>query len=106
MVKPKPASGAEKTTQMMNYVGCVAEVRDKMMTVEVKNRFEAGEQLEILSPNGVHPFVPVQIIREDTGEEVQRVTVAGQRVRMPVSAPVEAGDYLRGINRSYDGEQL
>jgi len=66
-----------------------------MMRIEVKNRIDAGDRLEVLTPGGVRAFTAERIIREDTGEEVRAVTVAGLRVMIPSPFAAEAGDYLR-----------
>ena len=92
---PQPASGAGATTQTMRYVGRVLGTRDGMMRVEVKNRFAAGQRLEALTPGGVRELTVSRILREDTGEELPRVTVAGQRVLIPAPFAAEEGDYLR-----------
>ena len=92
---PRPASGADKTTWTMTYAGRVLEVRDGRMLAEVKNRFSAGEQLELLTPAGARVFTVESIFREDTGESVPCVTVAGHRVWIPVPFQAEPGDYLR-----------
>lgn len=92
---PLPASGAGQTTQTMVFTGRVLGTRDNMLRVEVKNRMEAGNRLEILTPEGVLSFTAEKFIPEDTGEEVGVVTVAGQRVMIPAPCSAEAGDYLR-----------
>ena len=92
---PKPASGAGKTTQTRIFTGRVLGMRDGMMRIEVKNRIDAGDRLEVLTPGGVRAFTAERIIREDTGEETRAVTVAGLRVMIPSPFAAEAGDYLR-----------
>jgi len=92
---PKPASGAGKTTQTRIFTGRVLGMPDGMMRIEVKNRIDAGDRLEVLTPGGVRAFTAERIIREDTGEEVRAVTVAGLRVMIPSPFAAEAGDYLR-----------
>ena len=79
----------------MQYVGRVLGSREGWLQVEVKNRVEAGDRLEILSPGGVRQLTISRILREDTGEELPRATVAGQRILIPASFPAEEGDYLR-----------
>ena len=93
---PRPASGAGQTTQTMNYIGRVLGMQDGMMKVEVKNRIEAGQEIEVLTPEDVFSFAVPGIIREDTGEETGCVTVAGAQVLIPVPFTVSSGDYLRG----------
>ncbi len=93
---PRPTSGAGSTTQTMNYIGRVLGMQDGMLCVEVKNRIEVGQKLEVLTPEEVFPFTVSGIIREDTGEKTGCVTVAGTLVLIPVTFTVREGDYLRG----------
>ena len=39
------------------------------MIIEVKNRMETGDRLEVLSPKGNHSFEAEKMIRDDTGNE-------------------------------------
>ena len=98
---PQPASGAEGFSQTAEFSGRVLGMREGCLLVEVKNRFHAGDMLEVLSPAGVHPFAVGQIFREDTGEPLAFVSVAGQRVLIPVDFTAEEGDFLRGPNRNH-----
>ena len=50
---------------------------------------------ELLAPAGARVFTVESIFREDTGESVPCVTVAGHRVWIPVPFQAEPGDYLR-----------
>jgi len=99
--RPQPSSGADGFRQTMEFTGRVLGMRDACMLVEVKNRFHVGDQLEVLTPSGSRALTVNRILRDDTGEEVSFVSVAGQIVRLPVNFEVEAGDYLRGPNRNH-----
>jgi len=99
--RPQPSSGADGFRQTMEFTGRVAGMRDQQMLVEVKNRFHVGDQLEVLTPKGSQAFTVQRIIKDDTGEEVDFVSVAGQMVRVPVDFTVQQGDYLRGPNRNH-----
>ena len=92
---PQPSSGAGHTTQTMQYVGRVLETREGWLRIEIKNRIDADDRLELLSPGGVQELTVSRILREDTGEEVSRATVAGQRILIPAPFPAEEGDFLR-----------
>ena len=92
---PSPASGAAKTEQTMLFAGKVLGTREGLLRIEVKNRFAVGDTLEVLTPGAVHPLPVRRILLEDSGEEVQAVTVAGLRVCVPAPFSAEAGDYLR-----------
>ena len=98
---PQPSSGAEGFSQTMEFTGRILGMRDGCLQVEVKNRFHAGDTLEVLSPDGAHAFAVTDILREDTLERLDFVSVAGQRVLLPAGFSAGAGDYLRGPNRNH-----
>ena len=98
---PHPASGADGFRQSMEFTGRVLGMRDHCLEIEVKNRFHVGDRLEVLTPQGVRSFTVKRILRQDTGESVAFVSVAGQRVLVPVGFEAGCGDYLRGPNRNH-----
>ena len=100
---PAPAGGAAGFAQEMEYVGRVEDQRDGMALLEVKNRFYAGDTLELLCPAGAFPFRAESITLAETGEKRDTVSVAGQRVLIPLPFPAQAGDFLRGPNRNHQG---
>ena len=96
---PQPAGGAGKTTQTMIFAGRILGRQGHMLRIEVKNRIEVGDVLEVLTPAGIRSCPVARIILEDTGEEVPFVTVAGQRIQIPADFSAEEGDYLRRPDR-------
>jgi putative protease len=101
--EPKPCGGAEGFTQSMEYVGRViasAKAGDEAI-VELKNRFYAGDSLEVLTPSGSHPYKPESIILKDTGEVVQTHGVAGTLITLVFAFDVLEGDILRGPVRNH-----
>jgi putative protease len=72
-----------------------------MAVVELKNRFFAGDDLELLSPDGVHPFRPEKMFLKETGEEVTTYGVAGTQLLMAFPFSVSEGDILRGPARNH-----
>ena len=98
---PSPMAGAAGFTQEMEYVGRVLSWRDGQAEVLIKNRFYVGDTLELLSPAGVFSFEASRITLADTGEETDTVSVAGQRVFIPLPYPAADGDFLRGPNRNH-----
>ena len=44
---------------------------------------------------------PLKIILQETGESVDTVSIAGQKVLIPLPFPAEEGDFLRGPNRNH-----
>ena len=98
---PSPMGGAAGFTQEMEYVARVEDWQNGTAALSLKNRFYVGDTLELLSPRGVFSFPVTRIIRCDTGEEVSTVSVAGQRVLIPLPHPAAPGDFLRGPNRNH-----
>ena len=62
-----------------------------------------GDTLELLCPAGAFPFRVESITLADTGEQRDTVSVAGQRVVIPLPYPAAEGDFLRGPNRNHQG---
>ena len=98
---PSPASGAAGFSQEMEYIARIADWRDGMAELTLKNRFYTGDMLELLTPSGVFPFAAGPIFLPDTGETVDTVSIAGQRVRIALPFPAAEGDFLRGPNRNH-----
>ena len=67
----------------------------------LKNRFHAGDDLELLTPNGVLAVKAVPFLREKTGEIVDTLGIGGEIVAMQVPHAVHAGDILRGEVRNH-----
>ena len=101
--KPNPCGGADGFSQTMEYVGRVAQGAStgNSARVELKNRFYVGDELEVLTPQGVFPYKPQEILLEDTGERVESFGVAGSMLKLHFPFPVEAGDILRGPVRNH-----
>jgi len=100
---PQPAAGAGGFSQEMEYVARVEKWENGLATLHLKNRFYVGDTLELLSPAGVFP-IPVESIQNaETGEYLSTVSVAGQRVIIPMAHPAGEGDFLRGPNRNHQG---
>lgn len=99
--RPEPSSGAGGFRQTMEFTGRVLGMKEECLLIEVKNRFHVGDALEVLSPSGSQAFTVSAIYREEDGQSVEFVSVAGQVVRVPVSFKAEPGDYLRGPNRNH-----
>ena len=105
---PAPMAGAAGFTQEMEYIGRVEGWENGIATVNLKNRFYVGDTLELLCPAGSFPFRVESIALADTGEAVDTVSVAGQRITLPLPHPAAEGDFLRGPNRNHrapDGNQ-
>ena len=98
---PAPAAGAGGFSQEMEYVARVDAWQDGVAALTLKNRFYVGDTLELLCPQGAFPFRVEKITRRDSGEETDTVSVAGQKILIPLPHPAAEGDFLRGPNRNH-----
>ena len=101
--KPANPGGADGFHQEREYLAHVVEgSRDGRGTrFLLKNRFKAGETIELLTPSGVHAFEAMPFLREKTGEIVDTLGIGGEIIRMDVPFATETGDFLRGETRNH-----
>ena len=101
--KPANPGGADGFHQEREYLAHVVEgSRDGRGTrFLLKNRFKAGETIELLTPSGVHAFVATPFLREKTGEIVDTLGIGGEIIRMDIPFATETGDFLRGETRNH-----
>ncbi len=66
----------------------------------LKNRFFAGEPLELMTRSGIRKVTASRMIREKTGEELDTLGIAGETILMDLP-PCDAGDLLRGPVRNH-----
>ena len=66
----------------------------------LKNRFFAGDELELMTPEGVRKVTAKPFVRENTGETLDTLGVAGETVRMELPGS-RRGDMLRGPVRNH-----
>ena len=101
--KPANPGGADGFHQEREYLAHVVEgSRDGRGTrFLLKNRFKAGETIELLTPSGVHAFEATPFLREKTGEIVDTLGIGGEIIRMDVPFATETGDFLRGETRNH-----
>ena len=97
---PQAPGEAEGFHQEREYVARVLSVREGEATLLLKNRFFAGEALELMTPEGVIPVEAEPFIREKTGETLDTLGIGGETIRMPLSG-ARAGDLLRGPVRNH-----
>ena len=70
-------------------------------TVQLKNRFYAGDRLEVLQPGATNVMIAPKFRKADTGEEMDTYGVAGTLVKMQFPFPVAEGDLIRGVTRNH-----
>ena len=100
---PKSPAGADGFRQSREYLARALEdcPEGHGCRFVLKNRFSAGEMLELLTPHGVKTFTAKPFIREKTGETVDAFGIGGEVIRLDVPFAVEKGDILRGETRNH-----
>ncbi|MCY4472533.1 MAG: tRNA 5-hydroxyuridine modification protein YegQ [Kistimonas sp.] len=74
------------------FVGEVVDVTGDMATIDVKNRFNTGDTLELMTPDGNARFV-LSAIENRHGSIVPSAPGAGHRVRIPLPENVKADQF-------------
>ena len=102
---PETPGEAEGFWQAREYVGRVTEDAgaDGKARILLKNRFFAGDELELMTPVGVVKIQAKPFIREKTGETLDTLGVAGEIIRMELPGS-RCGDMLRGPVRNHRKE--
>ncbi len=105
--KPETPGEAEGFWQSREYVARVLEDtgNDGYARLLLKNRFFAGDELELMTPDGVRKIQAKPFVREKTGEILETLGVAGEVIRMELPGS-RCGDMLRGPVRNHRTEGL
>lgn len=100
---PDPAGGAEGFHQEREYLGRV--VRDSgsssPVCLELKNRFYVGDQVELMTADGIHRAEVRSMQIASTGEHLTTYGVAGTEILVGMDLPAREGDMLRGKVRNH-----
>ena len=101
--KPQYPGGAEGFHQEREYIARAAQCSKAGENARflLKNRFHAGDDLELLTPDGVKQVKAVPFLREKTGEMVETLGVGGEIIAMKTDCDVCEGDILRGEVRNH-----
>ena len=104
--EPQIPGEAEGFWQEREYVARVLEGpgSDGRARLLLKNRFRAGDPLELMTPEGILSVKAAPFLREKTGEILDSLGVAGETIRMTLPA-CAAGDMLRGPVRNHRKEK-
>lgn len=100
---PQQPGGAEGFHQSAEYIARVMTDADAqgIATVQLKNRFYAGDRLEVLQPGATNVMIAPKFRKADTGEEMDTYGVAGTLVKMQFPFPVAEGELIRGVTRNH-----
>ena len=77
------------------FVGVVKDYEDGVLTVEQRNKFIKGDELEVLSPNSIGEKFTVSEMTDENGEEVLEASHAQQILKIPCNLKLSKGDILR-----------
>jgi putative protease len=99
---PETPGEAEGFHQEREYAARVLGKDEKTGKIRLllKNRFFAGEEMELMTRRGILKVTVDRMIREKTGEEVNTLGIAGETLLADLP-PCEAGDLLRGKVRNH-----
>ncbi len=84
--------------QESEFVAVVTKDCDnKIVEVEMRNKFSVGEVLEILSPDKkiFNKKLKIEKITNSSGEQISSAKVVQERVTVPCKLPLKKGDILR-----------
>ncbi len=84
--------------QESDFIAVVSsDAKDGVVEVEMRNKFSVGDELEVLSPdkNLFNKKFVVEKITNPAGESLQSAKVVQEKVKIPCSLPLKAGDILR-----------
>ena len=100
---PAMPGGAEGFHQEREFIARAIADSDagQIARFTLKNRFCAGDSLELLSPDGVSVLKATSFLREKTGETVDTLGIGGETIAMALPCRVRAGDILRGEVRNH-----
>ena len=76
------------TSEKQQYVGSVLDCSDKWLTVDVKNRFEAGDHLQLMTTNGNISF-DLPSITDNNGNTSNVAPGSGHVVKIPLPEGME-----------------
>jgi putative protease len=85
---------SENTRQQ--YVGDIVACADGIAEIDVKNKFQVGDKLEIIHPSG-NQIVVLNEMRGIKGEALTVAPGSGHRVQIPLQGKLEKGMVARFI---------
>ncbi len=83
---------SESTRQQ--YVGDIVACANGMAEIDVKNKFQVGDKLEIIHPSGNH-IIALSEMRNLEGEALKVAPGSGHRVRIPLQGELSKGMVAR-----------
>lgn len=74
------------------FVGEVVDADDRFVTIDVKNRFNKGDQMELMTPAGNAVFV-VDYMEKRNGEQTDEAPGSGHQVKIPRPAGCKPDEF-------------
>ena len=93
---PRDHSNAGAYTQTRRFIGTVLSCEGGVAVIEQRNRFEAGDALEVVSPVLRNAVLHADSITDETGAPVAVANRVKQVLRVKTDLPLQPGDLLRG----------
>ena len=98
----KPEQNLESSMPVATheFVAAVLEdAKDGKVFVEMRNRFEKGDELEVLSPNETfNKKIIVSKMTNEQGEEIEVAKNVQEKLWIETNLPLKTGDILREKN--------
>lgn len=88
---------ANHDTRNYRFVGLVRSYQSGMATVEQRNNFAVGDQVEVMQPQGDNFVMTVKEIWNEEGERVPNAPHPQQILHIPMPQPVESWSMIRQI---------
>ena len=76
------------TSDKQQYVGAVLDRDEEWLTVDVKNRFETGDQLQLMTTSGNLSFA-LPTIMDRNGDKVDAAPGSGHVVKIPIPQSID-----------------
>ena len=78
------------------FVAAVLGAGDGYAIIEMRNRFKAGDKLEVLSPtDNFNKIITVGKMETEKGEEIEDAKIVQQKIKLFTDLNLSAGDILR-----------
>lgn len=79
------------TSKLQQFVGAILDCNDNWLTVDVKNRFESGDTMQLMTPAGNVTFSLPMII-DRNGKQSDAAPGSGHVVKIPIPEGISPGD--------------
>ena len=77
------------------YLGLIGEERDGMYSLEQRNKFSVGEQIEVMHPDGRTDKVEVKSMTDEEGNAIESCPHPKQKIYVDLGVSLEPFDVLR-----------